>query len=319
MKLVKTKKCSKCKLEKPIRAFGKLKKAKDGLRYQCKECRKSEKSRTEYKHKWYVKNKKRHNAKSVEYNKKNKHTRAWRGLIRRCIQFDKTEKTQQILGYSSNDFKCHIESLWTKGMLWSNYGEWHIDHIIPAYLFPPDTHPSIANHLNNLRPLWATTRIIDGIQYEGNLNRSKDCENKNIELSNKPKTIILDIDGCILRHLGDMCKQLTLRPPKLKGVVDRFIEWDKKGHRIILLTGRRESARNTTEQQLRSLGLFWDHLVMGAPPGQRVLINDLKPDSFTATAVAINLKRNEGLENTDLDNAIKLQTLAIVYGIDLEI
>jgi hypothetical protein len=34
--------CSKCKQQKPPEAFGKTKKAKDGLRWECKECRKAE-------------------------------------------------------------------------------------------------------------------------------------------------------------------------------------------------------------------------------------------------------------------------------------
>jgi len=34
--------CSKCKIEKSITEFGKLKSAKDGLKYSCKECRKIE-------------------------------------------------------------------------------------------------------------------------------------------------------------------------------------------------------------------------------------------------------------------------------------
>jgi len=32
---------------------------------------------------------------------------------------------------------------------------------------------SFVNDLSNLRPMWATTRIIDGILYEGNLNKGK--------------------------------------------------------------------------------------------------------------------------------------------------
>lgn len=34
-------------------------------------------------------------------------------------------------------------------------------------------HPNIVNALANLRPLWATTREINGVIYEGNLNRCK--------------------------------------------------------------------------------------------------------------------------------------------------
>jgi hypothetical protein len=34
-----------------------------------------------------------------------------------------------------------------------------------------DTHPRVVNALSNLRPLWATTREINGVIYEGNQNR----------------------------------------------------------------------------------------------------------------------------------------------------
>jgi len=58
-------------------------------------------------------------------------------------------------------------------MNWNNYGEWHIDHIKPVISFDKNTPPSVVNALENIRPLWATTREINGIIYEGNLNRRK--------------------------------------------------------------------------------------------------------------------------------------------------
>lgn len=58
-------------------------------------------------------------------------------------------------------------------MSWDNYGDWHIDHIKPVSCFDKTTLPSIVNALENLRPLWATTREIDGVIYEGNLNRKR--------------------------------------------------------------------------------------------------------------------------------------------------
>ncbi len=119
--------------------------------------------------------------------------------------------------------------------------------------------------------------------------------------SPRPKTIILDIDGCILRHYGDMCRQITRKSTLLPDVKNQFTDWDRKGYCIILLTGRRESIRSETEKQLTSLGLFWDQLVMGATGGQRILINDLKPNDETPTAVAINIPRNEGLQKVDLN------------------
>lgn len=77
------------------------------------------------------------------------------------------------IGYSAIELKEHIESQFTDGMTWDNYGEWHIDHIIGVINWDKNTHTSIVNALSNLRPLWATTREINGVIYEGNLNRIK--------------------------------------------------------------------------------------------------------------------------------------------------
>jgi hypothetical protein len=68
--------------------------------------------------------------------------------------------------------KEYIANLFTIGMSWNNYGEWHIDHIKPVISFKKETPIKIICALSNLRPMWATTRIIDGILYEGNLNKS---------------------------------------------------------------------------------------------------------------------------------------------------
>lgn len=106
--------------------------------------------------------------------KKNPHIRACRSLLNNSLRRlgqTKEGKTVDLLGYSALELKQHIESLFTEGMSWSNYGEWHIDHIKPVSSFEKDTHPNIVNDLSNLRPLWATTREINGIIYEGNLNR----------------------------------------------------------------------------------------------------------------------------------------------------
>jgi hypothetical protein len=83
----------------------------------------------------------------------------------------KDDHTIDILGYSAIQLKEHIEKQFTKGMTWENHGEWHIDHIISVIDFPPNTPVKIVCALTNLRPMWSTTREIDGITYEGNLNK----------------------------------------------------------------------------------------------------------------------------------------------------
>lgn len=115
-----------------------------------------------------------------EYNKIRKITDKdkiiWRSILTNSLKRlgkPKEDHTIDLLGYSALELKLHIISLFTDGMTWDNYGEWHIDHIIGVVNFDKDTHPSIVNALSNLRPLWATTREINGVVYEGNLNRPK--------------------------------------------------------------------------------------------------------------------------------------------------
>lgn len=111
-----------------------------------------------------------------KYNEKNPHLVAWRRILRNSLRDlgnRKNGKTIELLGYSALDLKNHLESRFTEGMTWGNYGEWHIDHIKQVISFPKETPSSVVNALSNLRPLWATTREINGIIYEGNLNREK--------------------------------------------------------------------------------------------------------------------------------------------------
>ena len=121
----------------------------------------------------------------------------------------------------------------------------------------------------------------------------------------RPKTIICDIDGTLIHHYGDICNQhhkeeSPFRPLVLPGTLEKIREWDKKGYKIILLTGRKESTRAATETQLDKLEIIYDQLVMGVTGGERVLINDLKPNKSDPTATAINLPRNEGIGNIDV-------------------
>ena len=114
------------------------------------------------------------------------------------------------------------------------------------------------------------------------------------------KTIFCDIDGCIFRHRGDIIKILTGPRELLPGVQEAFKQWCHKGYTIILTTGRPESSRSSTVQQLRHSGLFFNHLIMDLPRGQRVIINDIKPPAIEMTAACVNIERNKGLENVDI-------------------
>lgn len=111
-----------------------------------------------------------------EYYKKNAFRWTCRTFLRRTLswlQKEKNERTHVALGYSAGILKEHIESLWTEGMSWYNYGEWHIDHVKPICSFPKTAEPKEINALSNLQPLWATTRTINGRVYQGNINKWK--------------------------------------------------------------------------------------------------------------------------------------------------
>ena len=116
----------------------------------------------------------------------------------------------------------------------------------------------------------------------------------------KPKTIFLDIDGTILCHMGDVHKIMTLDSFVLEGVVNKIIEWNKKNYNIILTTGRKESMRRVTEKQLEREGIVYDKLIMGLGGGQRIVINDVKPEETEPSAKAIVVLRNKGLEDINI-------------------
>jgi predicted secreted acid phosphatase len=117
--------------------------------------------------------------------------------------------------------------------------------------------------------------------------------------TDKPKTIICDLDGTILKH-AHVFSDLDKYDPQLNpGVIDKLNYWDSLGHTIVLMTARKESAREMTEKHLRSLGVMWDHLIMGVTSGKRVLINDKLELQDPDRAVAVNVITDLGFNNTD--------------------
>jgi len=105
------------------------------------------------------------------YNKLQKerpHIWAWRSVLSNSLKRLDTKKsssTIKMLGYSAEDLKIHLESLFTIDMSWDNYGEWHIDHKKPVSLYDKDTDVSIVNSLDNLQPLWKLENLSKGNRY----------------------------------------------------------------------------------------------------------------------------------------------------------
>jgi hypothetical protein len=113
--------------------------------------------------KMYQKNKKKINAKNVEYRSKNTNARLGNNLRSRINKalhgVAKSKNTVALLGCSIENFKQHIESQWDDKMSWDNYGlyGWHIDHIIPCYQFDltDSAQQALCFHYTNMQPLWA--------------------------------------------------------------------------------------------------------------------------------------------------------------------
>jgi len=76
----------------------------------------------------------------------------------------KLSTTMKLVGCSIEKLKKHLERRFTKGMNWTNYGKWHVDHIKPCASFDL-SKPSQQRkcfHYTNLQPLWAKENLSKG-------------------------------------------------------------------------------------------------------------------------------------------------------------
>jgi ribonucleotide monophosphatase NagD (HAD superfamily) len=97
----------------------------------------------------------------------------------------------------------------------------------------------------------------------------------NIDQATKNYTIFCDLDGTLWEQ-GDPTEiaKPGYQPKIIHGTVDKIREWDSKGFKIILTTGRKESLRDVTVKQLSYAGIVYDQLVMGIGRAERILINN---------------------------------------------
>lgn len=131
---------------------------------------------------WIENNKEYRKEYNKEYQKQRKQTDSifkFRHNIRCLIigafkrgnnQFRKDARTEQILGCTIEEFMVYIQSKFKQGMSFENYGEWHLDHIIPLASANTEEEIIRLNHYTNFQPLWS---------YE---NLSKGCKIDNVQL-----------------------------------------------------------------------------------------------------------------------------------------
>lgn len=90
--------------------------------------------------------------------------------IRQAVSINQNTKYFDILGYTKEELKNHLEKQFTKDMNWKSFrnGNIHIDHIKPQSLFNLKDINDIKEcwSLNNLQPLWAKENIKKSNKYK---------------------------------------------------------------------------------------------------------------------------------------------------------
>ena len=102
-----------------------------------------------------------------------------------------------------------------------------------------------------------------------------------------PKTWILDLDGTLVVHDGPY---IIGRDEFLPGARE-FLDSIPARDMIIFLTARSDYEKEHTLRFLKENKIRYDHIIFNAGEGERILINDMKPDGLV-TAYAINTKRD---------------------------
>lgn len=183
------KKCKTCSIEKPLDQFGSEKKNRDGKMGSCKVCSNQKRRvyQREYKKEvFYPKNKSNILENQKQYQKNNLRERVvytcsyikkrkkqdplyrFRLSVSRNIRdsfkridkgFCKTNKSEKILGCNIENFRLHIQSLFTYGMSFDNYGDWELDHVIPISSAKTLDDIEKLCHYTNYQPLWAEDNL----------------------------------------------------------------------------------------------------------------------------------------------------------------
>lgn len=81
-------------------------------------------------------------------------------------EFNKSLKTEEIIGCTIVELINHLQSLFTEGMTLANHGNcqecWHIDHKIPISSAKTKEDIIRLNHYTNLQPLWRDDNLSKG-------------------------------------------------------------------------------------------------------------------------------------------------------------
>jgi len=186
--------CSKCGEEFPgsVDYFYRDRERLDGLSHRCKKCDSARCAlwRTKYPEKhcaiqrrWRKKNPKKAHAVVVRARRKSWALHPWRlhrhrlriSISRRVSRALVTGKAGQswekLVGYSLDELRAHLQSLFKPQMTWQNYGQWVVDHVRPiaSFSFTGLDDPGFKEcwALHNLQPLWARENLRKSATWDG--------------------------------------------------------------------------------------------------------------------------------------------------------
>lgn len=111
--------------------------------------------------------------------------------------------------------------------------------------------------------------------------------NEEVRVSPLAKTWILDLDGTIVVHNGPYIYGEDRFLPGAKEFLDNIPPQDM----VIFLTARNNFEKAHTLKFLKNNNVRYDHIIFNAGHGERILINDNKPDGLV-TALAFNTTRD---------------------------
>ena len=165
--------CKKCNQSVDIADFYASEHTKDGYRNECIKCRKKyERDRYLGDRERFIKRAKQWRLNNPGYrstyelNRKKtdiqfRITKMLRERLNKALRRNyKTGSSIKDLGCSIESFKKYIESLWTDGMNWDNYGkksgQWSIDHKLPLSRVDLTDRKQFLKvcHYTNLQPMW---------------------------------------------------------------------------------------------------------------------------------------------------------------------
>jgi len=105
-------------------------------------------------------------------------------------------------------------------------------------------------------------------------------------------TLFVDLDGTLVTNTSHLVPPFIGEGSPLVDNIDAIRKIKQEGSILIITTSRPEKYREITINELEKYNIPFDHLIMGLPHSQRILINDFSSTNTYPSCSAININRN---------------------------